>query len=104
MQKVSYRWHAQNQSGFRQVQTDSQTSFNMFFLCRVVCDESSQREGDPRGGGGGVKVSHFFILQYTNESIRLMCLASFIVDKVQTSLNMFMREVGYLIIVLNSVE
>ena len=103
MQKVSYRWHAQNQSGFRQVQTDSQTSFNMFF--HVEWSAMSHLKGrGTLGVGGGEKWVIFFILQYTNESIRLKCLASFIVDKVQTSFNMFMREVGYLIIVLNSVE
>ena len=50
-------------------------------------------------------------MQYTNEPIRLKCLASFIVGQVQTSFNMFMREVGrcnesyhgvgYVIVVVN---
>ena len=50
-------------------------------------------------------------MQYTNEPIRLKCLASFIVDEAKTNFNMFVREVdrcdesyhgvGYLIIVVN---
>ena len=57
MQKVSYRWHAQNQSGFRQVQTDSQTSFNMFF--HVEWSAMSHLKGRGTLGVGGGEVSHF---------------------------------------------
>ena len=55
MQKVSYRCNAQNQSGFRQVQTDSQTSFNMFF--HVEWSAMSDHKG--RGTLGVGVVSHF---------------------------------------------
>ena len=63
------------------------------------------------GVGGGEWLVILLNVRYTNEQIRLNCLASFIFDKAQTSFNMFMREVdrcdesyngvGYLIIVVN---
>ena len=52
MQKVSYRWHAQNQSGFRQVQTDSQTSFNMFFYVEWSAMSHLKGRGTLGVGGG----------------------------------------------------
>ena len=71
---------------------DSQTSINIFFSWRVVCDESSQGDRDPRCGGCGVPFFYCAIHQRTNQCEVFGVL--FIVDKANTSLYIFMRKVG----------